>query len=63
MKPNRIHTTAGGDRFLQTHITKSTRWSREAYRREERVSRFLTVSAAAAGILGFLAIVTVLSTR
>jgi hypothetical protein len=62
-----IHETKGGDKFLRTHITETTPWSREAYRPPanplpgDRVGRFMTISAALLGILGLLGIVTFLS--
>jgi len=62
MKKHAIHTTKGGDQFLQTHITEATPWYNEAYRPpakphpSERASDIVTMFAALAGVGGLLLI-------
>jgi len=61
MKNHKTHTTKGGDRFLQNHLTESTPWSRSAYRppanplEADRIERILTIIGLIAGLTGIIA--------
>ena len=58
------HTTQHGDQFLLSQITDTSSWSEKNRRRDHidsTATAFLTWSAAIAGVLIFLAIITFLS--